>query len=330
MPKLAVSILNYRTADLTRACLDSVMADIGGVDAEVIVVDNASGDGSAEAVEAWIAAHPGAPVRLIRSAENGGFSAGHNQAIAASTAEYVLILNSDAEVRAGCLAALLDRADRQPRAASVSARLEGADEVPETSCFRDPTGLSELLRGAQIGALTRLLRRWEVPLGPAPDPARIQWTAFACALLRREALDALGPMDEGYFLYFEDVEFCRRARLAGWEVAHEPRARALHHMGGSTQVTAQGAAQRRRPAYYYAARSRFFAQAYGRWGLWVANLSWHAGRGLSRLRLLAGKPVPASAENEARDIWIGAADPLGEIRRAPARTAAAAASADPS
>ncbi len=310
MSGIAISILNYRTAELTVSCLDSVLADIGDVGGEVVVVDNASGDGSADRIAAWIAEHPDAPVRLIRSAVNGGFSAGHNQGIAATTAEYVLLLNSDAELRPGCLRSLCAEAGRLSDAGILSARIEDASGAAQVSCFRDHTVISELIRGAALGPVTRLFQRWDVPLGPDPDPERIQWAAFACVLLKRSMIDRIGPLDEGYFLYFEDVEYCRRARTNGWRIGIVPDARAMHHEGGSTGVQDNTATRRPRPGYHYASRSRYFAQAYGRFGLWAANLAWTLGRVLARVRLLFGQPVPPSAKGEARDLWINALSPL--------------------
>ena len=315
MSSVTISIINYRTPSLTIACLESVLDELRGgpgrpgVEGTVIVVDNASGDGSAEVIARWIEARPGAPVTLLRSPVNAGFSAGHNAALAQAGSEYVLILNSDTELRPGCLHTLLDAAAAEPSAGLLSARLEDPDGTPQTSCFRLPTPMSELIRGAATGGVTRLLRRWDVPLGPAPAADRIEWTAFACVLVRRAMVEAIGPMDEGFFLYFEDVEYCRRARRAGWQVRHVPQARAVHHVGGSTNVTAAGAETLRRPPWYYAARSRYFYLAGGRVGLYAANLGWLAGRGLARLRLPFGKGLPPAAAAEHRDIWINALRP---------------------
>ncbi|MEL6207940.1 MAG: glycosyltransferase family 2 protein [Pseudomonadota bacterium] len=320
MPRLVVSIINFRTPDLTIACVLSVLRDLSATpdarDAEVVIVDNASNDGSVEHLADWIDAHPDDPVRLIRSSLNTGFSGGHNQVIESSDADYVLLLNSDAELRVGCLAKLLAAAERDKAAGLFGPALEGEDGTPQTSFFRWPSALSELERGASLGPVTALLSRWVVPLGPEPETDEIGWTAFACVLLRRAMIDQIGPLDEGYFLYFEDVEYCLRAKRAGWTVGHAPAARALHHIGGSTGVTALQTQHLRRPAFYYAGRSRYFFQAYGRFGLLAANVGWTLGRALSWTRFLFGKGRPAGTAHEARDIWINFAQPLGP-RHAP-------------
>ena len=316
---LAVSIINYRTADLTIACLRSVLADIGDLDVRVVVVDNASGDGSAEAIADWIGERSRSapvPVDLVRSPVNSGFSGGHNQGIAAADARFYLILNSDAALRPGFFRTILDAAGRHPRAGFFAPRLTYEDGEVQTSCFRFPGPASEFIRSACTGAVTRALRRYEVALGPDPDPDRIDWASFACILLRREMIDAIGPMDEGYFLYFEDAEYCLRARRAGWGIVHVPEAVAVHHRGGSGPVKSLARAARRLPPYYYASRTRFLRQAHGAAGPAMANLAWLAGRGLAFGRLLAGRRPNPVAQAEARDIWTNVTSPLGP-RRAP-------------
>jgi GT2 family glycosyltransferase len=312
---LTVSIINYRTGALTLACVRSVLADLGGLAATVVVVDNRSDDGSAEEIEAWIAAQvPPVPVRLVRSATNSGFSGGHNQGIAAAPAAFYLVLNSDAVLRPGFFAALMAAAGAAPRAGLFAPRIDYDDGTQQISCFRFPTPASELIRGAATGPVTALLRRWDMPLAMPPAAAEIGWASFACILLRHEMLAEVGPMDEGYFLYFEDTEYCWRARRAGWRIAYVPEARAVHYRGGSGPVKALARARKRLPGYFYASRTRFFTQAHGRAGLLAANLAWHLGRGIAQARRLLGKPVPPANAREAGDLWINALDPLGDRR----------------
>ncbi|MEM9435398.1 MAG: glycosyltransferase family 2 protein [Pseudomonadota bacterium] len=316
MHDLVVSIINYRTRALTLDCLRSVLADIAGADVRVVVTDNASGDNSAEEIAAWCTAHPDAPVTLVQSQTNSGFSGGHNQGMAALEARHYLLLNSDALLRPGFIATILAAARGNPRAGFIAPRIEHEDGTGQISCFRAHGPVSELIRGAASDPVTRLLKARDVPLSLDPAPGTIEWASFACILVSGAMVREIGPMDEGYFLYFEDAEYCLRGRRAGWSIIHEPRARAIHHRGGSGPVKTLAAAKRRMPAYFYASRSRFLYQAHGRIGLLAANLTWHLGRGLAQLRRLAGKGVPRAAEAEARDLWINAFDPLGP-RRAP-------------
>jgi len=315
--KLVVSVINFRTAELTLACIRSVLADIGDLDVQVVVVDNASGDGSDDAIADWIAAQPkGTPVRLVRSPTNSGFSGGHNQGIGALAAEYYLVLNSDAVLRPGFIAAILAAAECYPRAGLIAPVIETEGGVVQVSAFRFHSPWSELVRGASSAPVTRLLRRHVVALPPPVAQAEIDWVSFACVLLRAEMIGQIGLMDEGYFLYFEDAEYCLRARRAGWEIARAPRAVAVHFRGGSGPVKALEKARKRLPPYYYASRARFFRHAHGPFGPVLANALWYLGRGLAQTRRLFGKPVPGTVEAEARDIWINSLQPLGP-RHAP-------------
>ena len=315
--RVSVSIINYRTGQLTLDCLNSVLVAMEGIAGHVAIVDNFSQDGSAEQIAGWIAAHPDAPVTLVRSETNSGFSGGHNQGISAREAEFYLVLNSDAVLRPSFLREILKEADRHPQAGYFAPRIEWEDgSGAQTSCFRFPSPASEFIRGANTGFVTKALKSREVALGPEPDPDRIDWASFACILLRHEMVAKLGPMDEGYFLYFEDAEYCLRGRRAGWDLVYVPRAVAVHFRGGRGPVKALARARKRMPAYYYASRTRFFYQAHGRLGLWAANLCWFLGRTLAQARRLVGKPVNPRAEREPGDLWINAANPLGP-RRAP-------------
>lgn len=316
-PRIAVSIINYRTADLTLACIASARAALEGLEGHIVVVDNASGDGSAEIIADRIAALPeGVPVTLVRSATNTGFSGGHNQGIAATHADLYLLLNSDAVLREGFFQALLAAEAAHPEAGLFAPRIAYDDGTPQHSAFRFASPGSEFIRGANTGWVTAMLRRWDIPLGTDPDPGKIGWASFACIALRRTMIDAIGPMDEGYFLYFEDAEYCLRARRAGWRIAWVPEAVAVHFRGGSGPVKALAAARKRMPGYYYASRTRFLYQAHGRLGLLAANVAWFAGRALAQFRRLFGKPVEPANEAEGRDIWINMQSPLGP-RRAP-------------
>jgi GT2 family glycosyltransferase len=320
--KVSISIINYKTAELTLACTRSVLEDMAGgagrapVDGRVVIVDNASEDGSVEEISTWIAAHPEAPVELVASPDNTGFSGGHNLGITACPSDFILVLNSDATLRPGCLAVLLATAEANPEVGLFAPRLEYDDGEVQISSFRFASPMSELIRAAGSGPVTKLLRNHAVPLGPDPDPDQIEWASFACMLLRRTMVDQIGLMDEGYFLYYEDAEYCHRARAAGWGIMHVPEARAVHYRGGSGPVKALAAAKKRMPPYFYASRARFLYQTGGWLGLVSANGLWSFGRLVAQARRLVGKPPHRAAEAEWRDIWTNVLSPLGP-RRAP-------------
>jgi N-acetylglucosaminyl-diphospho-decaprenol L-rhamnosyltransferase len=236
---------------------------------------------------------------------------GHNAGMAFAEAEFYLILNSDAVLRPGFFEAALSAARDRPEIGLFAPRLEDEDGTVQISAFRFAGPLSELMRAAQTGLLTRAFRHRVVALSRGPQEAEIEWASFACILLRGAMVSEIGPMDEGYFLYFEDAEYCLRARRAGWRIAPVPEARIVHFRGGSGPVKALQKAKKRMPGYFYASRSRFLYQAHGRAGLLAANLLWHLGRGVAQARRLLGRAPPPAHEGEARDLWTNAFNPLG-------------------
>jgi hypothetical protein len=317
MRDIVVSIINFRTAELTIGCARSVLDQFDGTDGELVIVDNRSGDGSVETLRDWMAGLPqDAPVRLVLSPTNSGFSGGHNQGMSAVPARNYLVLNSDAVLRPGFVERILAEARAHPEAGFIAPRLKGADGVAQTSFFRFPGPLSEFIRGANSGPVTRALKAYDVALGADPEPAEIDWASFACILLNGKMVREIGPMDEGYFLYFEDAEYCLRARRAGWRIRPCPEAVAVHFRGGSGPVKTLARQRERLPAYFYSSRTRFMYQAHGWAGLWAANLLWAIGRGIAELRRLAGRKNTYFRKAELRDIWTNVFDPLGP-RHAP-------------
>ncbi|MEL6959402.1 MAG: glycosyltransferase family 2 protein [Pseudomonadota bacterium] len=315
--KIAISIINYRTLNLTIDCARSVLDDIGDIDAQVVIVDNASGDGSVEGLKAWVDALPDqSPVTLVPSPVNTGFSGGHNQGMTAVDAEHYLLLNSDAVLRAGFLRTILNFAEAHPQAGLIAPRIETEDGTAQISRFRFHNPLSELERAAGAGPITRALDKHIVALPANGSSDEIDWASFACILLKGDMVRELGPMDEGYFLYYEDAEYCLRAHRAGWPLEACDDAVAVHFRGGSGPVKSNAKARKRQPAYYYSSRTRFLYQAHGRFGLLKANLAFHLGRGLALGRsLLGGRPHRAN-EAEYKDIWTNFMNPLGP-RNAP-------------
>lgn len=311
MSSLAISIINYKTGDMTIAAAGSVLEALGGRDAQVVVVDNASNDGSAEQIAAWMDEAGDPRLKLVRSETNSGFSGGHNQGMAAAPdADFYLILNSDALLRPDFFDPLLAVAEARPEVGLIAPRLEWEDGEPQQSCFRFQGVASELIRGAESGPVTKLLKRHVVALDLPPAPEQIEWASFACILLSGQMVRQIGPMDDGYFLYFEDSEYALRATRAGWGVVYVPEARAVHFRGGSGPVKAMAKAKKRMPAYYWRSRTRYLRQASGPFGPLLGNLAWITGRGLAHLRLLAGKSVPQSNKAEWRDIWTNILTPL--------------------
>jgi hypothetical protein len=288
---LLIVIVNYRTAELTQDCLRSLQDEVGTVaGTRVVVTDNASGDDSVAQLEAAVHAHGWGPWATIRPLErNGGFAAGNNAAIRPALAEadpprYVLLLNPDTIVRPGAIRALVEFMESRPDVGIAGSRLEEPDGRPQQSAFRFPTVLGELEGGLRFGPASRVLDRWvitpRVPEGPRP----IDWVAGACMIIRREVIEAAGLMDEGYFMYFEEVDFCHRARRAGWPCWYVPSAHVVHLVGRSSGVSDPRAARKRRPGYWFRARRRYFLKNQGPVATLLADLAWALGYTTFRLR----------------------------------------------
>jgi len=313
---LGIVIINYRTPALVKDCLVSLGPDLEPLDARVAIVDNFSNDGSAEEIAEWLMTGEmwKGRVFLIRSPSNEGFSGGNNIGIRAFDAAHYLLLNSDTLARPGALKAMLDASARETDAGVVAPRLEDADGTPQISAFRFHSPLSEFLSAAETRPLDRLFSFAVVPVPVSDEPIDCDWASFACVLLKRAAIDDAGPMDEGYFMYFEDADYCRALKEKGWRVLYEPSARVVHLRGGSSPVKSSMTAKKRPPAYYYAARTRYFRKWHGPFGHVAANLMWLAGRGVARLRALFGKPAPALCDHQGADQWTNWRAPLGDRR----------------
>ncbi len=299
--EVAVVVLNYRTPRLVADCLESLCEQCEPARREVFVVDNASPDDSADQIDSLIRDRGwGDWARLVRSPINGGFAAGNNVGLRAADARVYILLNSDTIVRSGAVETLVRALDERGLGL-VGPRLEWPDGRWQCSTFRFRTPLTELIAAGRLGWLGRRLPRHVVAVETETRQDDLDWASFACIAVERGVVDRLGPLDETYFMYFEDMDYCRRARLEGFRVGYEPSARVVHLRGGTSDVKQKTAERKRRPAYYYAARSHYFRTWYGAIGLVFANVLWTLGWMLSIPR---GKS--RAVAGEWRDIW---ADP---------------------
>src|SRR3954452_13342761 len=288
---LLIVIVNYRTADLALDCLQSLRDEVACLPGtRVIVTDNASGDDSVERLEAAVRDNSWdgwATIQPLR--QNGGFAAGNNAAIIPALAaedppRFILLLNPDTIVRPGAIRSLVDFLECRPEIGIVGSRLEEPDGTPQRSAFRFPTVLGELEGGLRFGPASRLLERWVCAPAVPAHSGPTDWVAGACMIVRREVFEAIGPLDEGYFMYFEEVDFCHRARRAGWSCWYYPDARVVHLVGRSSGVTDPRAVRKRRPGYWFQARRRYFLKNQGRVATLLADLAWALGHASYRLR----------------------------------------------
>jgi N-acetylglucosaminyl-diphospho-decaprenol L-rhamnosyltransferase len=287
-----VAIVNYRTAPLVVACLRSLATEdpLGAGRFRVLVVDNASGDGSAAHLRQAIADEGWEAWAEVREApRNGGFSYGNNVAVREAlrwpqVPDQIWLLNPDTVVRPGAVAALVGFLERHPRAGIVGTGIDNDDGQSWPYAFRFPSIASEFENGVRLGLVTRLLRSRLVARRMGPQAQTADWVSGASMVVRREVFEQAGLMDEGYFLYYEETDLCRRARQAGWEVWYEPAARVMHIAGQSTGVTGRQTVIPRRPAYWFESRRRYFVKHHGRAYGAVADLAWILGFSIWRVR----------------------------------------------
>jgi len=311
MKRTAVVVINFRTPQLTIDCLETLVDEIDPSQDLVVVVDNDSGDDSLARIDSHILQQGWQTwVKLLPSGRNGGFSFGNNVGIESVEAKFYLLLNSDTLVRPGALEAMRQAMQQRDDVGLVGPRLEWQDGTAQISCFRYRSPASELIVAASSAPVTRLFRKYEVPLRVSDEQIEPPWASFACILIRRDVIEQVGLMDDGYFMYFEDIDYCRRARKRGWKVLYEPSARVVHLRGGSSNVKDAIAERKRPPRFYYESRARYFAKFYGRTGLWFTNLLWAAGRTIELARVVITGRVQQTCQKESIDNWIDAWNPL--------------------
>lgn len=289
MQRVDIVIVNYRTADLTIDCLRSLAPEMERHPGDrVFVTDNASGDDSVERIGEAIEAEDMRWATLMLLEKNGGFAYGNNAAIRRALGDddppaYVLLLNPDTIVRGGAIDALRQFMEAHPQVGIAGSRLEWPDGRGQRSARRFPSIAGEFEAMARMGPVSRLLHRACI----APADPRIasptDWVVGAAMMIRTEVFNDVGLMDEGYFLYFEEVDFCLAARRAGWPCWYVPESRVVHLVGYSTGVTS--AEKRKRcPRFWFESRARYFQKNHGRLTRLLADLAWASGFALHRLR----------------------------------------------
>jgi N-acetylglucosaminyl-diphospho-decaprenol L-rhamnosyltransferase len=250
---VSVIIVSYESRDTIAACLASVAAH-AGMRVETIVVDNASRDGTVALIRDQFP-----DVQVIAQTENRGFAAGSNAGARIAVAPYLLFLNPDAELCSGALSALRAHLEASPRVAAAGPRFIYPDGTSQDGAFRYPTLLmtwleffprpGRILHGSLNG---RFVARDGMPI-------EVDHPLGACMLVRRTAWADVGPFDEAFFLYCEEVDWCTRAKRHGWAISHVPAATVIHHGGHSSGSTPAASL-----AYLYRSRQRLHAKHRGR------------------------------------------------------------------
>lgn len=295
---ILVLIVNYRTAVLTVQAAGSIVDEMRQRgDAHLMIVDNGSADGSADAIGAAIAERGWHDIcSLLALDDNRGFAGGNNAGLAAyrelwgSWPDIVWLLNPDTVAEPGALGALAFFLEQRPEAGLAGGRCLRPDGTIRPSAFRFHSPLSDFAEALDFGPLRRLLGRHDVLMPILDEPFRADWLSGSHLMIRGALFDRIGMLDPGYFLYFEETDFAARAADAGIEAWHVPASRIVHIGGQATGLT-EAAPLQRRPRYWFASRARFFVRRYGVARTHLANLLWlvasPAGALLARLR---GRP----------------------------------------
>jgi N-acetylglucosaminyl-diphospho-decaprenol L-rhamnosyltransferase len=298
--KLLVVIVNYRVAHLTIDCLRSVADEIGHIpDTRVAVCENGTGDDSAERIQRVIddngwntwcslkAIHP-----------NLGFTGGNNVILGPAMQskdppQYFLLLNADTIIRPYALRALVEFMDQHPKVGVAGSRLEEPDGSWQVSAFRFHTPLTEFEANLKLGLVTRLLKRWVTAPPERDEPFETDWVSGASIMIRGEVFQDIGLLDEGYYTYFDDMDFCFNARKARWPTWYVPDSRVIHLVGQTTGVTQKK--PKRQPSYVFEARRRYFLKNHSPLYAAMADLGRIFGLALWRLRVtLTGKEDPTA------------------------------------
>jgi N-acetylglucosaminyl-diphospho-decaprenol L-rhamnosyltransferase len=292
--RISVITVSYKSAVLIESLLQSLASERNresSLEITAVVVDNASGDtpaiGEAIAREGW------SPwVTLITAERNGGFAYGNNVGLdhvyrSGLRPDYFFLLNPDCEVRPQAIRGLIDFLEAHPEAGTAGPSLEYADGEPFPYAYRFPSWISEINHGLGLGLFTRLVENRVVVRKMGATCEEVDWYPGAAMMVRREVIDELGGMDEGYFLYYEETDFCLKVKRAGWSNWYVPSSRVVHLAGQSTGISnAKG--HQRLPKYWFESRRRFFTKNMGPGYAIAADvalvLAWSAGRVKLRLQ----------------------------------------------
>ena len=294
--KLLVVILNYRVTDLTIDCLKSLVPEIPRVPGmKVAVCENGTGGDAEQRIREAIVANGLEPcVELTAISPNRGFTGGNNVIIrkalaSADPPEYFLLLNADTLVLPGAFEALVRFMDGQPEVGIAGSHLEWPDGAPQGSPFWFPGIASELDRGLKLGIVSKVLSG-SLVVDPKPRNASpVDWLGGTSMIIRRQVVETIGPLDEGLYTYFDDVDYCLSAKRAGWPTWFVPESRIIHLEGRSTGI--QGQSPKRLPSYWFQARRRFFLKNHGAIYTALADAVFLIGFALWRLRRkIQGKP----------------------------------------
>lgn len=301
-PDVSVIVVSYNTREILRRCLARLAEELATVDGEAIVVDNASADGSADMVADEFPA-----VQLVRSTVNLGFAAGNNRGFALARGRYVVLLNPDAFLGSGALARALAHMERSPHVGIAGGRLQDPAGRLQPSGRLFPSLLNELMVISGLAARyprSRLFGRFDRTWADPDQAAQVDWVPGAFTIIRGRALGETGGFDERFFLYYEEVDLCRRMVQAGYEVWYWPDV-VVTHIGGASSKTVKAhefsCAGSQLTLWRLRSALLYYRKHHGRtaaWGLAALESLWH------RLRIAANAFNPLKHESSRRRIGL--------------------------
>jgi GT2 family glycosyltransferase len=279
-PDVSIVIVSFNTRNVLRECLQTLERVTAGVSYETIVVDNASRDDSAGMVEREF---PG--VKLIRSEANLGFAGANNRGFRLATGRYVVLLNSDAFLRPRALRLSVEKMDGDQRIGLGGARLVGRDESWQPSARMFPSFLNDALTISGLAAkyaASRFFGRFDRTWADQNEAAEVDWVPGAYSIIRRDVLERIGYFDESFFLYYEEVDLCRRIKEAGYQVWYWPDV-VVVHLGGESSKTVKHLSMSGAGSQLTLWRMRsallYYRKHHGLGGVWLAKeleTLWHA------------------------------------------------------
>ncbi|HXF38099.1 MAG TPA: glycosyltransferase family 2 protein [Blastocatellia bacterium] len=278
-PDVSIVVVSFNTRDCLRECLNTLAAQAGGVSYETIVVDNASKDGSAEMIEKEFP-----EAKLIRSDVNLGFAAANNRGFEFARGRYIVLLNSDAFLKPGALPLSVEKMDANPGVGLAGARLIGRDGEWQPSARMFPSFTNDFLLMSGLStkySKSKLFGRVDRTWADPNAAAEVDWVPGAYSIIRREALQKAGCFDERFFLYFEEVDLCRRIKAAGYSLWYWPDI-VVVHIGGESSKTVSHLSMSKSGSQLTLWRMRaellYYRKHHGLTGAWLAKeleSMWH-------------------------------------------------------
>ncbi len=299
--KLAVSILNFRTPDLTIKAIDTTLTALEAMeDWWVYVVDNNSQDGSEETLRAIVSERQAENtlgwdrVEVIQTHHNGGFGAGNNFAIHHARAvyqdlEYVYVLNSDAFPDKDAIKVLVEYLDDHSDYCFAGSYIYGTDGIPHETAFRFPSILGEFEGAIRFGPVSKILNSFKIPIGMPEASCDVDWLAGASMMMRVSALEKIGTFDETFFLYFEETDLCKRASRLGWKIRYVKESKVAHVGSASTGMKKW----ERIPGFWLDSRKHYLIKNHGRLYFFLATTLKIMGNTFFKIRCgVTKKPNP--------------------------------------